>query len=183
MSGRSLPALYRQLRELQRCLPPGDLLITASAICPVHFHRFSSKKLGALLLEGQCIIVNASHLPASQRFSLALELLHFSLHAGRPASARTENDEWQANQGAAQLLVPYQQLLPLVRRQKAAYRQDPAALALSLAPRFGVSPTVLQNRLCTLSGPIENYLAGVPLSQVFSAPPARGRRASPNIYL
>lgn len=108
MSGRSLPALYRQLRELQRCLPPGDLLITAGAICPVHFHRFDSKKLGALLLEGQCIIVNASQPPASQRFSLAHELVHFSLHAGRPASARTENDEWQANQGAAQLLVPYQ---------------------------------------------------------------------------
>ena len=173
-------SLYRRVDEIRSQLPAGDLLYTAQTLIPVYFHPFDGRCLGAMIMGEDCILVNSSYPRTAQRFSLAHEMIHLFLHI-RPHAPRSRWDEWQANEGAAQLLVPYQSFLPEVARRRILYTQDRPALERLLAKRYGVSPTVIRNRFSDLRAPLENHLAGCPLEQVF-APCGRALRpASGNI--
>ena len=135
-------ALYTQIDALRTTLPEGALLYTAGRLVPVQFHRFDSQKLGAVLIGGSVIVVNSARPIPCQRFSLAHELVHFLLHRGM----ESQNDpflEWQANEGAAELLLPRQKVLKFA----ASHRFSMGTLPRLLARRFGVSETVARYKL------------------------------------
>ena len=126
---RGRQSLYRRVDEIRSQLPAGDLLYTAQTLIPVYFHPFDGRCLGAMIMGEDCILVNSSYPRTAQRFSLAHEMIHLFLHI-RPHAPRSRWDEWQANEGAAQLLVPYQSFLPEVARRRILYTQDrPGAAA------------------------------------------------------
>ena len=138
-------ALYSQIDTLRTSLPEGDLLYTAGRLVPVQFHRFDSQKLGAVLIGGRVIVVNSARPLPCQRFSLAHELVHYFLHRGME-SHKNPFLEWQANEGAAELLLPHREVLAIA----AAHRSTMGTLPRLLARRFGVSETVARYKLQSL---------------------------------
>lgn len=134
--------LYLQIDELRKKLPAGDLLITASRVVDVQFHQFDSKKMGAILIGGKVIVVNSARPARAQRFSLAHELVHFYLHFGKMSPCPMA--EWQANEGAAELLMPRQQVAKFVAQHKSMSKE---ALAKALASLYEVSVSVATYKL------------------------------------
>jgi len=127
--------LYAQIDALRPLLPKGDLLCTANRLVTVRFHPFDSQKMGAVLMGDRLILVNSSRPRDAQRFSLAHELVHFFLHRGRQNGPDAAFLEWQANEGAAEILMPRHQVQQLID----AHRHTPQRLPSVMAKRFGVS--------------------------------------------
>ncbi|WP_210327227.1 ImmA/IrrE family metallo-endopeptidase [Methylocystis sp. H4A] len=99
---------------------------------------------------GPCTItVNAMHPESRQRFTIAHEIAHFILHRdaigdgivddGMYRSGRSEKIERQANQYAAEILMPWK----IVIQKYRAGHQTPTALARE----FKVSPAVAEIRM------------------------------------
>lgn len=123
---------------------------------------------GMLLRNGDKTLIglNEGHSPSRQRFSIAHELGHLILHRGKPlfvdhtvrvnlrdsvSATGTEREEVEANQFAAQLLMPE----PLVRlavegARAADERLTDAMLVDDLAKDFEVSPQAMSFRLINL---------------------------------
>lgn len=123
---------------------------------------------GMLLRNGDQTLIglNEGHSPSRQRFSIAHELGHLVLHRGKPlfvdhtvrvdlrddvSATGTEREEIEANQFAAQLLMPE----PLVRLAVGAARAlderlTDAQLVDDLANDFEVSPQAMSFRLINL---------------------------------
>lgn len=112
--------------------------------------------------ENQDVIgLNDAHAQESQRFSLAHLIGHHQIHRrrdllldvanryrlGNVPSVPTDREEAEANRFAAALLTPE----PIVRRMVAeADFQTAGQLVELLAPRFGVSHSVMSYRLMAL---------------------------------
>ncbi|WP_368233646.1 ImmA/IrrE family metallo-endopeptidase [Anaerotruncus rubiinfantis] len=124
------------------------------------------------------ILLNRSESPKEQSFSCGHELIHITLH--RSAKRKTwscfdkvrENQnrflEWQANEGSAELHLPYRLLLPAIREYRGTLDswRGISAMKKELAERFCVSEVVLQFRLESLKYEIEQYLHDLPLDEV-----------------
>jgi Zn-dependent peptidase ImmA (M78 family) len=116
------------------------------------------------------ILVNQDHAPARQRFSVAHELGHLFLHQYRvPHADRTLKlrdaqssegsafEEIEANQFAAELLMPRALLLKALRGHVIEYEPESSAraadftkLVKALAKRFKVSDQAMTIRLSSL---------------------------------
>jgi Zn-dependent peptidase ImmA (M78 family) len=125
---------------------------------------------GALLpvSEGKwLILVNNEHPPTRQRFSVAHELGHLYLHQYRvPHADRTMKlrdaqssqgsafEEIEANQFAAELLMPRDRLLKALDGQVIEYEPDNSSslkgIVKDLAKRFKVSEQAMMIRLSSL---------------------------------
>lgn len=128
--------------------------------------------------EPDIILLNSNRSEIEQNFDCGHEFIHLSLHRGARVEAfncfekvRAQQNhflEWQANEGAAELLVPYRQLLPLLRDAwpQLGRWQAIAALREQLAVRFGVSEAVIRFRFESLKYEIFQYISGVPLAQI-----------------
>lgn len=134
--------------------------------------ELDSKKLSGMLLRGEhsLIILNSSRNEISQRFTLTHEMIHYFLHQGTGQFFCQDDDispfEWQANEGAAELLVPYRLFLPLAARYHAVLQTNRRFALQNLARYFGVSPTIISHRLKSLSWELEQYQSGTPLKQI-----------------
>lgn len=115
---------------------------------------------------GQAIIgVNSAESPLRQRFTIAHEIGHLQLHTGRPVivdklvrvnlrsgqgTFTTQREEREANQFAAELLMP----AALVRREADAVARDlpqsGEGFSKRLAETFEVSPQAMRYRLVNL---------------------------------
>ena len=84
------------------------------------FTSFESDSIGAMLYKDSfsAILVNSNKSPLDQRFDLAHELIHFWFHPSQTSFSfqkphlRDKEKEWQANEGAAELLLPYKDFIP-----------------------------------------------------------------------
>jgi Zn-dependent peptidase ImmA (M78 family) len=110
--------------------------------------------------------VNSSHPAVRQRFTVAHELGHLELHPGKPmildhvirvdfrdqrAATATDRQEIEANQFAAELLMPRDWVFgEVVRRTTAGVEPEDDALVAALANRFRVSQQAMQFRLVNL---------------------------------
>lgn len=76
--------------------------------------------------------------------------------------------EWLANEGAAELLVPYRIFLPLVRENYESMLQDSGTYKFcqEYADHFNVSPVVLEHRLRSLKYEIYQYINGVNIDNI-----------------
>lgn len=124
------------------------------------------------------IILNSGRSEREQNFDCGHELIHVTKHRNlgeecfrcftTPKENQNQILEWEANEGSAELLVPYRLFLPKV---KAAYNKlrtwrDLKCLKTDLALEFNVSMAVIYYRLESLKCEIMQYNNGTPLGQV-----------------
>lgn len=125
------------------------------------------------------IILLNSHLDERElHFYCAHELVHICLHREEPGrqfscydKAMPHQDpalEWQANEGAAELLVPYHSLLPNIKRRMPSLHSAEAfrAFRTGLAVFYGVSGHVIRLRLESLKFEIQQHLEGCPVEKI-----------------
>ena len=139
-------------------------------------HHFDSDRILGVLVRGvgdgrSAIVLRADRSETSRKFILCHELIHYFLHPGRERTlcrADRQEDilEWQANEGAAQLLVPWQDFLPRVGACRSALRTDKAEVFAELAALYAVSGQTIRFRIATLADEIDQYLRGVPLEAI-----------------
>ena len=158
----------------------------------VEYYPFATKGLKGMLFlasddcDNNGMIIN-SNLPEEERhFHSIHEFMHIMLHAGIPGNhiMTLENEirnnqnsflEWQANEGAAELIIPYKEFVPLFAELFTDYIQNgqwweivygQKSIAEYLAERYQVSVPVILNRISSLSYEIDQFRSGVPIDEV-----------------
>lgn len=126
--------------------------------------------------ENDVILINEHLSPTERNFYCAHELMHLALHRyeqGKQFSCYDDLKpnqnpilEWQANEGAAELLLPYQMLLPIIKSADLSTEKDILSLKNKLAKYFGVTLSVVELRLESLKYEIYQHLNGVPLKHI-----------------
>lgn len=128
--------------------------------------------------KGTSIALNCNRNAEMQNFDCMHELVHYFFHGSEHTSHISyENgtikqhswSEWQANEGAAQALVPYQILIPQYVIYSRYYAHDTEMINRTnavFAKFFSVTEAVIQNRISTLKFPIWHYMTGMPIEDV-----------------
>lgn len=125
-----------------------------------------------------CILVNSNLTFAEQNFHGIHEFIHTVScpeNSGQTFSCfdtvrphQNSYVEWMANEGAAELLVPYKQLLPLIKKHYPDLIKDLGTYEFceEHAGLFLVSPTVLQNRIDSLKYEIHQHISGIEVEDI-----------------
>lgn len=175
--------LYQRVEQIREQLglyrPPfsfGMLRKRVAGEIEVIEHYFDSRVMqGALIRASKgrrsVVLINLRRNEVSRKFVLCHELIHYYLHlqGARFLCNLLESDqlvEWQANEGAAQLLVPYQIFLQSCLRHRFLILSDSARAIPLLAEEFGVSQQTILYRLQTLAGELAQVFEGVAPDQV-----------------
>lgn len=144
----------------------------------VQYYPFSGDAIGAVLFKGEYssgILVNANKPLSEQRFDLAHELIHFWFHPAQTSfsfqnpQSRDREKEWQANEGAAQLLLPYTDFIPRfiqTARFVEENHEPPEEIYSALSKFYQVLPVVVDYRARNLESEILQYLNGSPIEKV-----------------
>lgn len=143
------------------------------------FLKLNDTKIGGFLIKNNFpdksyIYVNSSKEPLSNIFDLTHEMIHFLLH---PENRKyyissflcdTDNFEWQANEGAAELLVPYKRFIPsFVKNIKNCNsKNDYDSLLLFFSQIYKVSTAVLEYRIAGLKYEIHQYENGIDINDI-----------------
>lgn len=152
--------LYGRLDAIRTSLgvspaePADPFRLSALTGCRVGLRSFDGNVGGMLLYlpDGPLVLLNAARPLESRRFSLAHELVHLWLHPKRPPGQPQDvRREWQANDGAAELLIPYRALNPILAQNRSLLRENPARLVKMVARRFDVSETQARYRIRALN--------------------------------
>jgi len=143
--------------------------------------------------EEDIILLNSNRNRIEQNFDCGHEVVHLGLH--RDTGLRTFNCidkiyakqdeyvEWQANEGAAELFVPYTALLPLIKfkfhtfTSSAAIRQ----FKTEMSQLFSVSPKVIEFRFESLKYEIHQFLNGVSIENLEILSISQQQRANINV--
>lgn len=124
------------------------------------------------------IIVNSNLSPAARNFHGIHELIHVlanQQNSGQTLScldivkpSQNTYTEWIANEGAAELLVPYRTFLPLIKEnyQKICCHFGIYNFCQEYSKIFFVSPMVLMNRVESLKYEIMQYLNGTAIDDI-----------------
>lgn len=123
------------------------------------------------------ISLNSKRDDVMQNFDCMHEVMHYYLHEGtrfncvctETTIAQNRILEWQANEGAAQTLVPYQLFIPEYVSYSKKYAHDTWKLLdaqSDLAKMFNVTPQVIKNRIDNLEYEIWQYHSGVPIQNI-----------------
>ena len=120
--------------------------------------------------DNHVIIVNGNKTKEEQNYHGCHELLHIWFRSVEPGMSLNcfekckpnQNTfiEWLANEGAAELLVPFKVFLPLVKENKEEMLRNfgTTDFCEKYAVDFGVAPIVLKNRLNALKYEIYQYI-------------------------
>lgn len=150
-------------------------LVNASNRIDLEYYSFNTMGLCGVAMVGDkkdTIVLNMKRSKIERNFDCGHELLHLYLHRTVSENfncfaTRTPKQnsfiEWQANEGAAQLLVPYQDFIP---RFLCRFFNLGRALGLfdiigELASYYGVTPQVIRNRIECLSYEMDQYQRGI----------------------
>lgn len=127
--------------------------------------------------EAHVILVNSNKSFQEQNFHGFHELMHIPT-ADQPGTLLRCYDtvkpnqnsymEWLANEGAAEFVVPYKLLLPMIKDEFSDMITGIGTWQFceDHSDDFGVSPIVLQNRIDSLKYETYQYLNGVPLDKI-----------------
>lgn len=198
--------LYRfvdNLRE-QLHIPSFCFTVNSLDLCrdidriDIEYANLHSRGLCGLAMLGDkidTIILNKQRSKEEQNFDCAHELIHVTHHRGRSScfncfsEVRPQQDsfiEWQANEGAAQLLVPYQDFIPRFLRDF-DFRKVFGDFDIigTLAFHYGVTPQVIRNRIECLSYEMDQYRHGIdlPFLQFLSKNQRNKLNINPTNYL
>ena len=145
---------------------------------------FSSVAICGILSKGKdttSIALNALRSKQMQNFDCGHELIHYFFHESglyqcictdKDSKIRSINQdpfmEWQANEGSAELLVPYKMFIPDYIRLSREHARNPLkAVPLDiLAHKYNVTETVIRNRISSLNFEIYQYLNGVKVENI-----------------
>lgn len=129
--------------------------------------------------DNHVILVNKNKIFFEKNYHGAHELMHIVTAKNKPGTTiqcfekiRPNQDpyiEWLANEGAAELLMPYKDVLSFVKSESTCFNKELFPiylLVLNLCKRYSVSEMVAQNRLNNLSYEIWQYLKGVKLKDI-----------------
>ena len=150
-----------------------------SEIINYDFHKFNDKKIGGFLIKNtfpvaSYITVNSSKELESVAFDLTHEMMHFLLHPENrkyyisSSLCDIDNFEWQANERAAELLVPYKHFIPLFTKniKHCTSKMDYIELLNYLSDKYKVSTAVLEYRISGLKYEINQYENGTPIDKI-----------------
>lgn len=124
------------------------------------------------------ILLNDCRTRREQNFDCAHEFMHYCLHGSDKTQTFRCFDntvptqyayrEWQANEGAAELLVPFSQFAPCIKAHHRDFYTLEGLIAFRewMAGKFGVTPIVIRTRLDSMRYEIFQYLSGTPLSEI-----------------
>lgn len=138
---------------------------------PLTRHHFHDPRLhGILVRTADCcgVILRADLTPARERFYLTHELVHRELHygeTGRTAFADSGR-EYQADEGAAELLMPYRDLIPRALSLRRRFLSNPTAALQILAAHYRLDLETVRRRLRSLQHEIALCRSGVPVSEI-----------------
>lgn len=149
---------------------------------PIHIkrHAFQTPGFCALAFIGEhadTVVLNENRNLFEQNFDCGHELIHLTKHRnlklGRfhcfDKTQPTQNPfiEWEANEGAAELLVPYQLFLPALLEISQTYCRTPQKVKSALADRFHVTSSVIEYRIQSLQYELYQYaVLGSDISQI-----------------
>ena len=145
-----------------------------------HFH--TRGMTGMLVTErgnpnDNAIILNELRSPREQNFDCTHEFIHYCLHLDGTTTifecfdeSPTQDTfrEWQANEGAAELLVPFKAFAPMIKRHYNKFLTLNGLLDFrDMAARtFSVTPAMIKTRLDVMRYEILQYLDHVPLTEI-----------------
>lgn len=198
--------LYRAICALRKRLniPESDQPLDMISLCEalpnlaLGFPPFKTpglKGVSCLSTDGgpDIILLNGNLSWRENNFTCGHELIHITLHRDGPAKsfncfekARPNQDrflEWQANEGAAELLLPTRVLLPLVRERYPALHtwKDYLRFKGELAENFRITEAVVTFRFESLKYEITQYLSGIPYEEVRILSSAKQRESGLHI--
>lgn len=125
------------------------------------------------------ILLNSNRSYQEQNFDCAHECIHLALHRNEKHAVFSCTDnvkekqdpflEWHANEGAAELLVPYRDFIPSFYDLLLSFQQNQNSymcIRTILAEKYNVTYTVISNRIETLRYEIDQYASGIPLDKI-----------------
>lgn len=124
------------------------------------------------------ILLNSRQTEEEQNFICGHELMHLILHRNKNIQSfncfekvmpNQDNFlEWQANEGSAELIVPYYKFLPDIKDAKPSFKRwnDIYSFKLDMAEKYHVSYAVISVRCESLKYEIDQYLRGVELDEL-----------------
>lgn len=128
--------------------------------------------------ESDVIILNSDRNSTEQNVDCSHECMHLGLHRDEPyrtfkcfekvAPGQDKYIEWQANEGGAELLVPYSNLLPRIKHYEHLLHSYENIIAFKdeLKNTYNVTDAVITFRIESLKYEIAQYLDGVPLDDL-----------------
>lgn len=177
--------LYRKVELIRQSAPAGRFdpyTLAASLGIEIEVYAFDSDRLAGVLMRGKhksLIVLSANRPPEGRRFAASHELVHYFLHDGEQFLCAGDDAvsaiEWQANEGAAELLMPYKEFIPFYENIRSLFFTDRNRALRRAAEHFGVSAGMISTRLQSLSPEIAQYERGVPLDRIV---PTSARRAA-----
>lgn len=146
-------------------------------------HPFSTPGLRGMACLGESIcsdiiILNTNRNKFEQNIDCAHEFIHINCHRDeghqsfncfdKAQASQNKYFEWQANEGSAELTVPYRSLLPKIKKN---HKFLDTYYSIShfkeeLVQEYGVTDAVVSYRLESLKYEIEQYIQGVPLQNL-----------------
>lgn len=111
------------------------------------------------------IVMNRNSTAADRNFALAHELIHFFCHEYANGGYYSAKNEVQANEGAAELLLPYKLFIPDVQAGIDVYGNLDDAI-INTAKAYKVAPDVAKYRYLNLKAEREQFFSGVPLDDI-----------------
>lgn len=180
MSNNAKESLYRDIDAMRENLGIhcNDYYMYAPLFCKQYYcsrielkqHEFKDDRFCGASYAGRkqdTIVLNSSHSPEEQNFDCAHELVHLYLHRPFYTDGRyTHQDtfmEWEANEGAAELLIPYRGFIPRFSR---LFDSGMERIPYYLAGKYQVTPRVIEVRVDSLSYEIDQYRSGVPINEI-----------------
>ena len=147
------------------------------------YHEFDTAGLCASSILGDeldLIILNSARSQLEQNFDCGHEIVHKYKHRGIGqdvfscvAVKNNYNEssgffEWEANEGSAELLVPYYSILPEIKK---AYpflnkSKDFIQFKRDMSDKYGVTPSVIEIRFESLKYEIQQHIEGIPIKNI-----------------
>lgn len=156
-------------------------LCEATSCVDVDYVNFKTKGICGTAMLGEkvdTIILNMNRSERERNFDCGHEIIHLTHHRenqqecfqcfATPKPSQDPFVEWQANEGSAELLVPYKLLLPEVRTACGNINSfgKLESFKTSMALNFDVSMAVINYRLESLKYEIRQYFSGVPFENI-----------------
>ena len=156
----------------------------------VLYHQFNTNGFCGFALVGDkrdTVVLNESRSPIERNFDCGHELIHLLKHRNEQTTfqcaTKSQNSflEWEANEGAAQLIVPYQDLIPRFVKLLDAGTKGIEGM---LADYYHVTTQVIDIRIDNLAYEIDQYRYGVCIDhlELLSRRQLQTRGISPTQY-
>ena len=173
--------LYRLVEEIRKDYginypPPYNSIELCTSAFGLYLNKLDLKtpKLrGMSHIPSRSVLIDSKLSEEEQNFYCMHEIIHHTVHKTRPTKLYscyegTQVDqnsfiEWEANEGAAQFLVPYQDFIP---RFSTLLDAKTVGIPYILANYYNVTAQVINIRMDNLAYEIDQYQLGVGLEDI-----------------